>query len=371
MRKLTSLLTITALCASLVGTSFANPKAAVDVIVNGESLNMLVPPVTQQGYTMVPIREISKALGYTVSWNQATRTVYLNNQKDVRNAPNPSNERIVINGNPIASVVSPQIINGRTMIPVRVISEATGASVKWDQQKRRVTVGTANTIAFPKNLRLGFEAIELEQVELLQTIPSAWKKKNNLRLGKINQAELTLELYEVNSGGGSLINGVFTYNNQQFVLNDLSAGTIDEVKNQNLGLQLGSEQKEFIVVSALGAEYASQILLFNPSNQEWSVMHVPGKVVASDNDGIWVQFPGKGLTPQAVSLIRFQDNGFAIANINQSYSSFVSSQNVGMQQLATRYQAMGGKSVIIVSLLKDGRTEIQKYSLDGNTLKSR
>lgn len=370
-KKMISLLITTAMCASLTSTSFANFTGDVKVFVNGESLNMLVPPVIQQGRTLVPAREISQALGYTVSWNRSTRTVYLNNKNEVSNAPNPSNERIVINGNPIASDVSPQIINGRTMVPIRIISEGTGARVKWDQQSRRVTVDTANTITFPNNLGLKFEATELEQVEQLQTIPSAWEKKGSLRLGEVNQAELVLELYETNLAGFPLIHGVFAYNNQQFVLNDLSAGTIDEVKNQNLELSFGSGENQRHVVSTLGAEYASQILVFNPSTQQWSVMHVPGKVVASGNDGIWVQFPGKGLNPPAVSLIRFQNDRFAIANFSEAFSSFANRQNVGMQQVRTHYQAMGGQSVINFSFVKNGRTEIQAYTLDGNKLKLR
>lgn len=370
-KKITSLLVTAALCASLSGTSFANPTGNVDVVVNRESINMLVSPVIQQGRTLVPVREISQALGYTVSWNQATGTVYLNNQSEVSNAPNPTNERIVINGNPIHSDVPPQIMNGRTMVPVRVISEATGANVSWDQQNRRVTVSNESTLAFPDHLTLSFESAGLERVEQIQTVPSTWEKKGSLELGQMNQTELVLDLYEIKSVGVPVINGVFTYNNQQFVLYDLAAGTTNEVNNQNLGLQFGSGPNQLRLVSAIGGEYKSQILVFTPSNQQWSVMNVFGRVVASDDDGLLLQFPGKGLNPATVSLIRFQNNEFVISSLTEVFRPFASSQNVDIRQATTYYQVKCGESVITISLLKDGRSENKAYSLDGNTLKLR
>lgn len=366
-KKRTSILVATVICTALTGTSLANPTSSVNVVVNGESINMVVPPVIRQGRTLVPVREISQALGYTVSWNQNTGTVYLNNGNVVSNADNPTKERIIINGNPVASEIPPQIIKGRTMVPIRVISEATGAKVEWNQQNRRVTVSTKSNLAFPNSLTLSFESLGLERVEQLQTIPTSWERKGNLRLGQINQTELVLELYEVETVGVSDIKGVFAYNNQKYVLNDLSAGTIDEVKNQNLDLQLDSG--EMRLLSAIGAEYESQILVFNPSNQDWHVMNVPGQVVNSSNEGLLVQFPGRGLSPQTVSLIRLQNSEFSIGNISKAFTPFSNSQNIDIQKVTTQVQVVNGKSVITVSLIKEGRSESQTYLIDGNMLR--
>ena len=354
-----------------MGTSLASTTIAVEVIVNGKAIHMLVPPVVQNGRALVPVREISQALGYTVNWDQETGTVYLTNRNDVSNAPNPTDEKIVINGNPIASDVPPQVIKGRTMVPVRIISEASGARVNWNQQSRRVTVSSENSIAFPDPLNLSFEPVGLERVEKVQTLPSTWEKRGALRLGRINQSELVLELYEVELGGSPVINGVFTYGNQTFVLNDLSAGTIDEVKNQSLALQFDSGQDQLHLVSAIGAEYETQILVFNSSSQQWGVMRVPGRVATSDFDGILVQFPGKGLSPQAVTFIRFHGSGFEISNITEAFQPFVNSQNIDIQRVTTQYQSMDGQSSITVSLVKDGLTEKQAYTLNGDTLELR
>ncbi|HOA80330.1 MAG TPA: copper amine oxidase N-terminal domain-containing protein, partial [Defluviitaleaceae bacterium] len=42
------------------------------------------------------------------------------------------NINVTLNGEPLYFDVNPQIINGRTMVPIRAIFEAMGANVKWD-----------------------------------------------------------------------------------------------------------------------------------------------------------------------------------------------------------------------------------------------
>lgn len=50
---------------------------------------------------------------------------------------------IVVNGRPIQSDVPPQNVNGRVMVPIRFVAEALGASVGYDPATRTVTVSTA------------------------------------------------------------------------------------------------------------------------------------------------------------------------------------------------------------------------------------
>ncbi len=48
--------------------------------------------------------------------------------------------KLLVNGEEIASGTPPQIINGRTMVPVRWVAEALGADVIWDEQHRTVNI---------------------------------------------------------------------------------------------------------------------------------------------------------------------------------------------------------------------------------------
>jgi hypothetical protein len=48
--------------------------------------------------------------------------------------------RIVVNGKTISSDVPPQIVDGRTMVPLRAVAEALGCQVNWDEGSRSVII---------------------------------------------------------------------------------------------------------------------------------------------------------------------------------------------------------------------------------------
>jgi len=50
--------------------------------------------------------------------------------------------KLFVNGQEIKSDVPPQIINGRTMVPVRWVAEALGAEVEWNEESRNVLINT-------------------------------------------------------------------------------------------------------------------------------------------------------------------------------------------------------------------------------------
>lgn len=58
-------------------------------------------------------------------------------------AANPM--KLVVNGQEIKPDVPPQIINGRTMVPVRWVAEALGADVQWDETSRTVRIAMRQT----------------------------------------------------------------------------------------------------------------------------------------------------------------------------------------------------------------------------------
>ncbi|ADI01922.1 copper amine oxidase N-terminal domain-containing protein [Syntrophothermus lipocalidus] len=48
--------------------------------------------------------------------------------------------KLIVNGQEIKPDVPPQLIGGRTMVPIRWVAEALGADVQWDEQNRTVIV---------------------------------------------------------------------------------------------------------------------------------------------------------------------------------------------------------------------------------------
>lgn len=96
-------------------------------------------PVITNGRTLVPIRAIIEAFGGTVSWNDSARMVTLTLDDDVINLTIDS-KTAYLNNQKATLDVAPQIINGRTMLPIRFIAEGFNLGVAWEADARRVSV---------------------------------------------------------------------------------------------------------------------------------------------------------------------------------------------------------------------------------------
>ncbi len=121
--------------AQLAGVSLETIK----VFVNEKRVRFAVQPIIQNNRTLVPIREVSEALGAEVKWNQATKTVTLL-KDDITVTLIIGQSRATRNGQTITLDVPAQVIGGRTLLPLRFISEAFGATVDWNQANRVVTI---------------------------------------------------------------------------------------------------------------------------------------------------------------------------------------------------------------------------------------
>ena len=110
-------------------------------MIDGIPVPLDVPPIILNGRTMVPIRFISEAFGAEVQWDAETRTVRIYFEKTFTRVTLQINNTIArINDKIVTLDAPPTIINGRTMVPIRFISEAFGATVDWDNATRTVTI---------------------------------------------------------------------------------------------------------------------------------------------------------------------------------------------------------------------------------------
>lgn len=91
------------------------------------------------GSTLVPLRNIFKALGAKVDWDADTQTVIAN--KLNTSIQLQINQKVAyINGEPVELSAQAQIINGSTYVPLRFISEAFDCSVSWNPNSRSVNI---------------------------------------------------------------------------------------------------------------------------------------------------------------------------------------------------------------------------------------
>ncbi|WP_169311345.1 stalk domain-containing protein, partial [Peptoniphilus indolicus] len=81
--------------------------------------------IIKDGRTMLPIRYVAEALGYTVEWREDTRIAILKDKNTTIEIPVDTN-KIIVNGKEIQSDVKPMIENGRTMLPIANVARALG-----------------------------------------------------------------------------------------------------------------------------------------------------------------------------------------------------------------------------------------------------
>ena len=99
---------------------------------SGLPLESDVAPFISEGRTMVPIRIVAEALGATPRWEDATRTAYIYNDDVVLRLPM---------GQPLPGGLGiPEMRNDRVLVPVRFVIENFDAITLWNAEIQQVTV---------------------------------------------------------------------------------------------------------------------------------------------------------------------------------------------------------------------------------------
>lgn len=132
------------LSAAMLITSASIPAMAADDIAVSIDLSLVefdVPPQIINDRTMVPMRAIFEALGAAVDWDGDTRTITAN-KDDITIITSIGNETIFVNEFEKTMDVAPCIIDDRTLVPVRFISEALGYDVEWLDSVRTIVIST-------------------------------------------------------------------------------------------------------------------------------------------------------------------------------------------------------------------------------------
>jgi hypothetical protein len=90
---------------------------------------------------MVPLRGIFESLGAQVNWYAPTSTISANKgATDVQLSI--GDPRATVNGRTVLLDAPAMILNGSTMVPLRFVSEALGADVKWFEATQTVSITT-------------------------------------------------------------------------------------------------------------------------------------------------------------------------------------------------------------------------------------
>ncbi|MGB9920098.1 MAG: phosphodiester glycosidase family protein [Moorellales bacterium] len=112
---------------------------AIPVYLYGWRLPCDTPPLLAEGRVLVPLRAIFQGLGAEVQWDPQTRQILARRQdRCVELIVGEKQART--DGRPVTLDVPARVVNGRTLVPVRFVSQALGATVQWKPEERAVYV---------------------------------------------------------------------------------------------------------------------------------------------------------------------------------------------------------------------------------------
>lgn len=134
----------------LIGSVASAGSSSVRIIQNGQEVRFLEGEgqvvVDENNRTLVPVRKVAGILGAEVDWNPETRTVSVKKGEVILHVT--VGDKVMINGDQVILMdTAAKIIDNRTYLPLRAISENLGFRVLWDAEARTI----------------GFEAAAAEQ----------------------------------------------------------------------------------------------------------------------------------------------------------------------------------------------------------------
>ena len=122
-----------------MGDITASTASEVSVTINGVVQVFEVAPQLINGRTMVPLRAIAEALGMVVDFEGETNTAILTIE-GIQVVHTIGSHEISVNGEASTFDMTSMIIENRTLMPVRMLAEAIGADVGWDADTGTVVI---------------------------------------------------------------------------------------------------------------------------------------------------------------------------------------------------------------------------------------
>jgi len=136
-RWIVSLVVVFLLLLALSQTVLADQSIRINF--NGEQIQFDIDPVLDNGRVLVPLRGVFEMLGASVSWDGTSGKVYATRGANTIELAIGENTAY-INSYPTELDVAASLLEGRTMVPLRFVSEALGAEVGWNSQAQTVDI---------------------------------------------------------------------------------------------------------------------------------------------------------------------------------------------------------------------------------------
>ncbi|RCX21695.1 copper amine oxidase-like protein [Fontibacillus phaseoli] len=117
----------------------AQSSSEIKVTMNGNEFQPQSAPYVKNGTVFLPLRDIGELLGTVVFWSSSSKTVTMT-YPELTVALHYGSGKATINGKDQSLAATPEMIKGRIYVPLRFLSEATGAKVKWNAKTQTVSI---------------------------------------------------------------------------------------------------------------------------------------------------------------------------------------------------------------------------------------
>ncbi len=135
-----------AMIVTAIGFTPVTLAETPQVTINGNTViydsDSGYPFIDSANRTQVPLRRTMEQFGCTVTWNDSIKSALIVNGNSGVGVPIGMNFIVTDMGDKIYIDTSAQIVNGRTYMPIRVVVEALGGEVSWNEYRRSIDLYT-------------------------------------------------------------------------------------------------------------------------------------------------------------------------------------------------------------------------------------
>ena len=140
-KKIISIAAVVAITATIGSGCVLAKSNDITVTYDGENISFDVQPEIIDDRVMVPMRTIFETFGAKVKWDSDTQTITAKKKSKTIQMTIGSND-MTKNDETYSSDVAPIIEDGRTLVPIRAISDMLGLDVEWNEKNNTVTITT-------------------------------------------------------------------------------------------------------------------------------------------------------------------------------------------------------------------------------------
>lgn len=361
-----------ALLSGIMGTAvFAQPQAAdMSVVINGERINTAT--MEENGRSLVPLRDILEKMGADIDWDANTKTVTasLNGQAVGITVGAP-----VMTGTKgeIKLDAPAQIIDGRTYVPTRAISEGLGAKVSWNAESKTITINT--------------KAAKSEQINLPDTEADDIVYENTILSGShvVMPLKVTYPKFDGNGRTARKINDYiasdaqnrldsYKNSNTKRLYNLYQAAIRDKTRDKLDGFTYNADYDIVYNKNGILSLYITEYIV---SDKGTSLSHygltlstLTGKVLTADEldttlaDKAKAAFIKQGYRDTTVNKLSFGENDFYVAEGNVTFIAAAGKLAVDEQQASVAYKPESPDAPLSSNdiYLEDGVSEGQLLS---------